>query len=71
MSEVKTACGLRQPGVLAALTAALLSAAGRRSRGIESPTRGALVRISNRFNRLIELDLVTRLFTAFDVIYHT
>jgi hypothetical protein len=38
---------------------------------IEQPTRGAFDRSSIRFNRLIELDLATRRFTGFDVIYHT
>jgi hypothetical protein len=37
----------------------------------EQPTRGAFDRSSIRYNRLIELDLATRPFTAFDVIYHT
>jgi hypothetical protein len=38
---------------------------------IEQPTRGAFDRGSIRINRLIELDLATRPFTAFEVIYHT
>jgi hypothetical protein len=38
---------------------------------IEPPTRGAFDRSSIRFNRLIELELATRSFTAFGVIYHT
>jgi hypothetical protein len=37
----------------------------------EQPTRGAFDRSSIRFNRLIALDVATRVFTASDVIYHT
>jgi hypothetical protein len=42
-----------------------------RENKIEQLTRGAFDRSSNRFNSLIELDLATRPFTAFEVIYHT
>jgi hypothetical protein len=40
----------------------------------EQPPRGAFDRSTapiQRFNRLIELDMATRPFTAFDVIYTT